>query len=120
VPHTGSAAGYCPRRRGTQRTRRRRRICRQPRRPFHLRDPGKWEPDESDAEQFRRWVRDAWTRIRPFSTGGNYVNFQTADDDEERIRATYGDNFDRVVEAKTTYDPTNVFRSNRNVRPRTT
>jgi len=26
---------------------------------------GKWEPDESDAEQFRRWVRDAWTRIRP-------------------------------------------------------
>jgi len=81
---------------------------------------GKWEPDESDAEQFRRWVRDAWTRIRPFSTGGNYVNFQTADDDEERIRATYGDNFDRVVEAKTTYDPTNVFRSNRNVRPRTT
>ena len=81
---------------------------------------GKWEPDESNAEQFRQWVRDAWARIRPFSTGGNYVNFQTADDDEERLRATYGDNFDRLVEAKTTYDPDNVFRSNRNIHPRAT
>ncbi len=79
---------------------------------------GMWESDDSNAEQFRQWVRDAWTRVRPFSTGGNYVNFQTADDDEERIRATYGDNFDRLVEAKTAYDPDNVFRSNRNVRPR--
>ena len=79
---------------------------------------GKWEPDEPNAEQFRHWVRDAWAQIRPFSTGGNYVNFQTADDDEERLRATYGGNFDRLVEAKTTYDPDNVFRSNRNIRPR--
>ena len=79
---------------------------------------GKWEPDEPNAEQFRHWVRDAWAKIRPFSTGGNYVNFQTADDDEERLRATYGDNFDRLAEAKTTYDPDNVFRSNRNINPR--
>jgi FAD/FMN-containing dehydrogenase len=77
---------------------------------------GMWEPDEPEAEAYRQWVRDAWGRIRPFSTGGNYVNFQTADDDE-RVRATYGDDFDRVVEVKTTYDPDNAFRSNRNVRP---
>jgi FAD/FMN-containing dehydrogenase len=78
---------------------------------------GMWEPDEPDAETFRQWIRDAWKRLRPFSTGGNYINFQTADEDEERIRAMYGVNFDRLVEVKKKYDPDNVFRSNRNIRP---
>ncbi len=77
---------------------------------------GMWQPDEPDADEFRRWVRDAWGRIRSFSTGGNYINFQTADEDEERIRATYGPNFDRLVEVKKRYDPDNMFHSNRNIR----
>jgi hypothetical protein len=64
------------------------------------------------------WVRAAWKSVRPLSTGGNYLNFQTADEDEERVRATYGPNFDRLVEAKETYDPENLFRRNRNIRPR--
>jgi FAD/FMN-containing dehydrogenase len=79
---------------------------------------GMWEPDEPDAEPFQRWIRSAWERIRPFSTGRTYINFQTADEDEERVRATYGANFDRLVEVKETFDPDNVFRSNRNIRPR--
>jgi FAD/FMN-containing dehydrogenase len=78
---------------------------------------GGWEPDEPGAEEFPAWVRDAWQRIRRFSTGGNYVNFQTADEDDDRLRATYGAHFDRLVELKTRYDPHNVFRSNRNIRP---
>ena len=78
---------------------------------------GKWEPDDPDGDRYREWVRAAWERFRPFSTGGNYINFQTADEGEERIRATYGDNYDRLVELKRTYDPENVFRVNRNVRP---
>ena len=60
----------------------------------------------------------AWQRVRPFSTGGNYINFQTADEDEERVRATYGGNFGRLVEIKALYDPDNLFRANRNIRPR--
>jgi FAD/FMN-containing dehydrogenase len=79
---------------------------------------GMWDPGEPDAQEFRQWVRDAGRRFRPFSTGGNYINFQTADEDEERIRATYGANFDRLVEIKQRYDPDNLFRSNRNIRPR--
>jgi FAD/FMN-containing dehydrogenase len=80
---------------------------------------GIWKPDEPEADTFPQWVRDAWKRIRPFSTGGNYINFQTADEDEERIWATYGANFDRLVRVKKKYDPDNVFRSNRNIAPRT-
>lgn len=78
---------------------------------------GMWEPDEPEADMFRQWIRGAWKQIRPFSTGGNYINFQTADEDEQRVRATYGVNFDRLVEIKKKYDPDNVFRSNRNIRP---
>lgn len=78
-----------------------------------------WEPDEPDAVAFRQWVRDAWERFRTYSTGGNYVNFQTADEGDDRIQATYGANLDRLVEVKTSYDPDNVFRSNRNISPDT-
>ena len=75
-----------------------------------------WEPDEPDGHEFPEWVRGGWKRLRPFSTGRTYINFQTADEDDERIRATYGPNFDRLVEIKQTYDPDNLFRSNRNIR----
>ncbi|WP_435345923.1 FAD-binding oxidoreductase [Haloarchaeobius sp. HRN-SO-5] len=78
---------------------------------------GMWDPDEPKGEEYQQWVRDAWARLRPFSTGGNYVNFQTADEDPERVRATYRDNFDRLREVKARYDPDNVFRANRNVSP---
>ena len=76
---------------------------------------GMWEPDEPRGEDFERWVRDAGARLRPFSTGRTYINFQTADEGDERVRATYGANFDRILEIKRTYDPDNLFRSNRNI-----
>ena len=79
---------------------------------------GMWEPDEPDAKLFRQWIRAAWVRLHPFSTGATYINFQTADEDEERVKATYGSNFDRLAEIKAKYDPDNLFRSNRNIRPR--
>ena len=64
-----------------------------------------WDPHEPDGHRFPEWVRGGWERLRPFSTGRTYINFQTADEDEERIRATYGSNFDRLAEIKQTYDP---------------
>ena len=39
---------------------------------------------------------------------------------EERIRATYRDNFERLVEIKNKYDPTNLFRVNQNIKPTAT
>jgi FAD/FMN-containing dehydrogenase/pimeloyl-ACP methyl ester carboxylesterase len=78
---------------------------------------GMWDAGERGAEGFPQWVRDAWDRLRPFSTGGSYINLQTDDEGDERIRATYGENFERVLEVKQAYDPDNLFRSNRNIRP---
>ena len=63
------------------------------------------------------WARDGWERIRPFSTGGNYVNFQLADDDAARTAAAYGKNFQRLQQVKADYDPDNLFRVNRNIPP---
>jgi FAD/FMN-containing dehydrogenase len=79
---------------------------------------GGWDPGDPRGEEFPAWVREAWDRVRPFSTGGNYINFQTADEGDEGIRAAYGANIDRLVDVKAKYDPHNLFRSNRNVRPR--
>jgi FAD/FMN-containing dehydrogenase len=84
---------------------------------FALGVNGMWAPDEPDADRFQRWIGDAWDRVRAFSTGASYINFQTADEDQERIRATYAANFDRLVEIKQRYDPDNLFRANRNIRP---
>jgi FAD/FMN-containing dehydrogenase len=76
---------------------------------------GQWEPEEPKADAFVAWTRAAWERLRPFGTGATYINFQTADEGFDRIRASYGANFDRVAEIKRRYDPDNLFRSNRNV-----
>ena len=81
---------------------------------------GMWEPDEPDAELFQQWIRDAWARLRPFSTGRTYINFQSADEGDDRIQATYGANYERLAEIKRAYDPDNLFRSNRNILPATT
>jgi FAD/FMN-containing dehydrogenase len=77
---------------------------------------GMWESGEAEADAFRRWIRAGWKRIRPFATGGNYVNFQT--DDEDQVPAdAYGKNFERLQRIKAEYDPDNLFRVNRNIPP---
>ena len=75
-----------------------------------------WPPG-APADPHVAWARDGWERIRPFSTGGNYVNFQLADDDTARTTAAYGTNYQRLQRAKATYDPDNLFRVNRNIPP---
>src|SRR5215218_3260471 len=75
-----------------------------------------WPPG-APSDPHVAWARDGWARIRPFSTGGNYVNFQLADDDAARTVAAYGDNYQRLQTVKATYDPHNLFRINRNILP---
>lgn len=79
---------------------------------------GTW-PAGAPAEPHVDWVRQSWDAIRPYSTGGNYVNFQLADDDDGRLRAAYGGNYERLRDVKSRYDPENLFRVNRNIPPAT-
>jgi hypothetical protein len=75
-----------------------------------------WEPDDPNADAHRQWVQDGWARIRPYSTGRTYVNFQGVDEGLDRVRATYGANYERLLEIKERYDPDNLFRVNRNIK----
>jgi len=63
-----------------------------------------------------RWARELFAAAAPFSTGSVYVNFLTGDE-ESRVRAAYGANYDRLVALKNRFDPTNLFRVNQNIRP---
>ena len=73
-----------------------------------------WEPSTPPDEHIA-WVRDSWNVTRPFSTGGNYVNFQLAEDDVDRTAAAYRENYERLQTIKVEYDPDNLFRVNRNI-----
>lgn len=76
-----------------------------------------WPPGTPDPDRLPAWARATHDRLRPFSTGRTYVNFHGHDEDDARVRATYGPNYDRLVELKRRFDPDNLFRSNRNIVP---
>jgi FAD/FMN-containing dehydrogenase len=64
------------------------------------------------------WARDFWQATLPDSTGGVYVNFLTADEGQERVKAAYGAaKYARLAALKQRYDPTNLFHANMNIRP---
>jgi FAD/FMN-containing dehydrogenase len=75
------------------------------------------DPSARQAEGLRRWGRAYWDEVHEFSAGGAYVNFLDADDGEDRVRASYGDNYGRLAAVKKIYDPANLFRVNQNIRP---
>jgi hypothetical protein len=74
------------------------------------------DPDPAGAPALREWTVGYWEALHPYSAGGAYVNFMM-DEGQERVKATYRGNYDRLAKAKTTYDPQNVFRVNQNIQP---
>ncbi len=74
------------------------------------------DPDPAGAPALRDWTVGYWEALHPYSAGGAYVNFMM-DEGQERVKATYGSNYDRLARAKATYDPQNVFRVNQNIQP---
>lgn len=77
---------------------------------------GSWEKAEEDKANVE-WAREAWSDMKSFSTGGNYINFLTEDEGPERIQAALGKGLHRLAEVKAKWDPQNVFRTNRNIKP---
>lgn len=80
--------------------------------------PGVWDDPARD-EEMTAWVRDYHDALAPHSAAGGYVNFLSGDDAErqDKVRASYGTHYDRLVEVKRRYDPGNLFHVNQNIVP---
>ena len=75
-------------------------------------------PDPKDAEALKRWGRAYWNALHRFNMEGGYVNFMDADEADNRVELSYGDNYKRLVAIKAKYDPDNLFRVNQNIKPK--
>ena len=75
---------------------------------------GAWTDHSQDAHN-AQVLRDLWKTFDPF-TKGYYINTEPSES-EQRLRATYGDNYPKLVQLKSKYDPGNLFRLNANVTP---
>ena len=74
------------------------------------------DSDPAKADEIRQWCVDYFEALHPFSAGGAYVNMMM-DEGQDRVRASYRDNYDRLAQIKATYDPGNLFRVNQNIQP---
>ncbi|HEX5120191.1 MAG TPA: FAD-binding oxidoreductase [Pseudonocardiaceae bacterium] len=90
--------------------------------PFAYRDGG-WagvivgvDPDPANNTAMTEWARNYWQELHPMSAGGAYINFMM-DEGQDRVRASYLGNYERLVRVKDRYDPDNVFHINQNIRP---
>ncbi|MGI8642606.1 MAG: FAD-binding oxidoreductase, partial [Thermomicrobiales bacterium] len=71
------------------------------------------DPDPANAGIIKDWAVNYWEALHPYSAGGAYVNMMM-DEGQERVRASYRDNYPRLAAIKRTYDPDNLFRVNQN------
>jgi FAD/FMN-containing dehydrogenase len=74
-------------------------------------------PDPAMAPALKEWARGYWDAVHPFNLPGAYANFMMDDEGEARVKAAYGDNYQRLAAVKKKYDPGNLFRVNQNIRP---
>jgi FAD/FMN-containing dehydrogenase len=84
---------------------------------FNLVVISRWADDATAADAHVAWARRASGAVRPFISGGVYVNYLGAEG-TDRVRAAYGPaKYQRLVAVKRKYDPTNLFRVNQNISP---
>lgn len=74
------------------------------------------DPDPGNAERISNWAQSYWEEVHPHNRDGAYINFMM-EEGTERIRSSYGENYDRLVAIKRKYDPENFFRINQNIPP---
>jgi hypothetical protein len=77
-----------------------------------------WE-DPAEQERVIDWVREGHALTNTFATNADFLNFNVLDapNRPDRIRAAYGDNYERLTRIKASYDPSNLFRVNNNIPP---
>jgi hypothetical protein len=70
------------------------------------------DPAQDDANI--RWSRELWEAVQPFSPGSVYVNFLgVGDEGEDRVKAAYGPNYERLAKIKAKHDPSNLSATTR-------
>lgn len=74
------------------------------------------DPEPSNARKVSQWCKDYHTALGPHAMGGAYVNFMM-DEGRDRVKESYGRNYERLVQVKSMYDPDNFFHINQNIRP---
>lgn len=75
------------------------------------------DPDRKNNKIISDWAKDYWEALHDYSVGGAYVNFMM--EGEDRVKATYGSNYDKLSSIKAKYDPGDLFRVNQNIKPAT-
>lgn len=75
------------------------------------------DPDPANAGKITQWCKAYWEAIHPYSSGGAYLNF-IMNEGQDRIKASYKDNYDRLTQIKRQYDPRNLFKVNQNILPK--
>jgi len=73
------------------------------------------DPDPANREAITSWTKDYFEALHPTSAGGAYVNF-LMDEGQDRVKASYLDNYARLAQVKRRYDPHNLFHINQNIR----
>jgi len=74
------------------------------------------DPDPGNGAIITSWCKEYWQALHPFSSGGAYSNFMM-DEGQERVQASFKQNYKRLSEIKKRYDPDNLFRVNQNIKP---
>jgi hypothetical protein len=73
-------------------------------------------PDPADSARNIQWTREFFEAMQPHLEGGVYVN-NLGEEEEDRVKEAYGAHYERLVDLKNKYDPTNLFRLNHNIKP---
>lgn len=74
------------------------------------------DSDAANKEKLATWAKEYYEALHPFSSGGAYVNFMM-EEGQDRIKASYRGNYERLTKIKSKYDPNNFFRVNQNIQP---
>ena len=74
------------------------------------------DPDPANADALGEWCRGYLDALHPYSAGGAYVNMMM-EEGQDRVEASYGENYERLAKIKAKYDPDNFFHVNQNIKP---